>query len=162
VIAIVGVLAALLLPVFSRGKEAARATACLNNLHQIGLALQVYVQDNNNRLPSMRDRSTISTNDLPGPDQVLASHLGGSSNVWRCPSDLKLVFEQTGSSYSWNSLLNGQNEDHLKVFFIDNPQRIPVFFDKEDFHVARGPARAVNYLYADYHLKNLMELEGSR
>jgi hypothetical protein len=58
--------------------------------------------------------------------------------------------------------LNGQDSDHLKVFFIDNPQRIPVFFDKEDFHAARGATRAVNYLYADYHLKNLIELEGTR
>jgi prepilin-type N-terminal cleavage/methylation domain-containing protein len=162
VIAIIGVLAALLLPVFSRTKEAARATACLSNLHQIGVALQLYLQDNNNRLPSLRDRSTASTNELQSPDQVLASHLSGSSNVWRCPSDRKELFEQTGSSYAWNSLLNGQDADHLKVFFIDNPQRIPVLFDKEDFHILRGPTRAVNYLYADYHLKNLIELEGER
>ena len=162
VIAILGALAALLLPVLSRGKEAARATSCLSNLHQIGVALQLYVQDSNNRLPTVRDRSPGGTNDLPSPDLILASHLSGSSNVWRCPSDRKQLFEQTGSSYAWNSLLNGQNADHLKIFFIDNPQRIPVFFDKEDFHIARGPTRAVNYLYADYHLKNLIELEGGR
>jgi prepilin-type N-terminal cleavage/methylation domain-containing protein len=162
VIAIIGVLAALLLPVFSHAKEAARGTACLSNLHQIGIALQGYVQDGNNHLPTMRDRSAGGTNDLPSPNEILALHLSGSSNVWRCPSDRKQLFEQTGASYSWNSLLNGQDSDHLKVFFIDNPQRIPVFFDKEDFHAARGAARAVNYLYADYHLKNLIELEGSR
>ena len=44
VIAIIGALAALLLPTFARAKEGARATACLSNLRQVGFALQIYVQ----------------------------------------------------------------------------------------------------------------------
>src|SRR5262245_61988791 len=48
VIAIIGILAALLFPILSRGKEAARSTACLGHLHQIGLAVQLYVQDSRN------------------------------------------------------------------------------------------------------------------
>ena len=55
VIAIIAILAALLLPALSRAKESGRATACLSNLRQIGIALQLYVGDNNNRLPFMRD-----------------------------------------------------------------------------------------------------------
>jgi prepilin-type N-terminal cleavage/methylation domain-containing protein len=51
VIAIIGILAALLLPVFGRAKEAGRATACVSNLHQIGVALQVYVDDNHQMPP---------------------------------------------------------------------------------------------------------------
>ena len=49
VIAIIALLAALLLPALGRAKEEARATVCLGNLHQIGLALQIYVQENNNK-----------------------------------------------------------------------------------------------------------------
>ena len=134
VIAIIGVLASLLLPVLSRAKEAARATACVSNLHQIGLALQVYVDGNHNRLPVMRDQlmdaNQPATNNLPGVEVVLRSELG-NTNVLRCPSDRKGIFEQTGSSYSWNSLLNGQDADHLKVFGMNfDPHAIPVFFDK--------------------------------
>src|SRR5216110_2964625 len=81
VIAIIGILAALLFPLLSRGREAARSTACLGQLHQIGLGVQLYVQDSRNRLPFMRDKSLGATNDLPSPDQVLAAHLGNSSNV---------------------------------------------------------------------------------
>jgi prepilin-type processing-associated H-X9-DG protein len=159
------VLAALLLPVFSRGKEAARATACISNLHQIGLALQVYVDNHHNRLPVMRDRSadtnSAPSNALPSVDVVLKTELG-NLNVLHCPSDRNGIFEQTGSSYSWNSLLNGEDADHLKVLGLNfSPQAIPVFFDKEGFHAARGLDKAVNYLYADGHIKNLLTIEGT-
>jgi prepilin-type N-terminal cleavage/methylation domain-containing protein/prepilin-type processing-associated H-X9-DG protein len=165
VIAIIGVLAALLLPVMGRAKETARATACVSNLHQIGLALQIYVDGNRNRLPVMRDRLVgthqPATNAPPGVEVVLRSELG-NTNVLRCPSDNKGIFEQTGSSYAWNSLLNGQDADHLKVLGMNfDPHAIPVFFDKEDFHAARGPDKAVNYLYADGHIKNLLAIEGT-
>lgn len=165
VIAIIGLLAALLLPVLGRSQEAARATACISNLHQVGLALQIYVDGNNNRLPVMRDRSADTnapaTNALPSVDVVLKTDLG-NPNVLRCPSDREGIFEQTGSSYSWNSLLNGQNADNLKVLGMHfNPHAIPVFYDKEGFHAARGPDKAVNYLYADGHIKNLLTMEGT-
>ena len=159
VIGIIGLLAALLLPVFSRGKESARGAACLNNLHQIGLGLQLYVGDNQNHLPVMFDWSPSNSN-APTMNQVLFSHIG-SSNVFRCPSDRKGLFESTGSSYSWNVLLNGQNAEHLRMMGMDfNLHEIPLVFDKEDFHRARGKVKGVNYLYADQHIKNLMELEG--
>ena len=165
VIGIVAVLAALLLPVLSRAKESGRSTACISNLHQVGLALQIYVDGNNNRLPVMRDRSmdtnSPATNALPGVEEVLKSELG-NTNVLRCPSDFEGIFERSGSSYSWNSLLNGQSADNLKVLGLNfNPHAIPVFFDKEGFHAARGSGKAVNYLYADGHIKNLLTIEGT-
>ncbi|MBI3876277.1 MAG: type II secretion system protein [Verrucomicrobia bacterium] len=64
VIAIISLLVGMLLPVISRSKEAGRSTACLNNLRQMGIAIQVYVQDNNNRLPWMRD-AVYGTNSIP-------------------------------------------------------------------------------------------------
>jgi prepilin-type N-terminal cleavage/methylation domain-containing protein/prepilin-type processing-associated H-X9-DG protein len=165
VIAIIAILSAILLPVLSKAKEAGRGTACLSNLHQIGLALQIYVSENNNRLPIMYDQ-VISTNPAPTNstatvDVVLRNHLG-NTNLLRCPSDPK-SFQQTGSSYAWNSLLNGQDAEHLHVFGIDfNPHQIPIFFDKEGFHAARGPGKEVNYLYADGHIKKLLEMQGTK
>ena len=166
VIAIIAILAALLLPTLGRAKESARAIACLSNLHQIGIALQIYVSENNNKLPVMRDVSTdpavAATNTFPAIHKVLVTQLG-NTNVLRCPSDLQKFFEQTGSSYTWNSLLNGEDADHLVVFKIHfDPHEIPVVFDKEDFHKARGPNKAVNYLYADGHIKNLLTIEGTK
>jgi prepilin-type N-terminal cleavage/methylation domain-containing protein/prepilin-type processing-associated H-X9-DG protein len=51
VIAIVGVLAALLLPALSMAKASAHATTCKNHLHQMGLALKMYVDENDHRYP---------------------------------------------------------------------------------------------------------------
>jgi prepilin-type N-terminal cleavage/methylation domain-containing protein/prepilin-type processing-associated H-X9-DG protein len=45
VIAIIAILAAILFPVFAQAREKARQTSCLSNTKQIGLALQMYVQD---------------------------------------------------------------------------------------------------------------------
>ena len=164
VMAIIGVLAALLLPALSRSKESARAVACVSNLHQIGVALQLYIQENNNHLPVMRDVST-STNPptpvLPGPNTVLAAQLGNAA-VLDCPSDNQGLYQQTGSSYSWNSLLNGQNADHLQVLGLNfKPNEIPLMYDKASFHIARGPAKGVNYLYGDSHIQNLLVVEGT-
>lgn len=46
VIAVIAVLAALLLPALTRGKVSARRIQCANNLHQFGLAAQMYWDDN--------------------------------------------------------------------------------------------------------------------
>ena len=168
VIAIVAVLAALLLPAISRAKESGRGAACMSNLRQIGIALQLYVQENANRMPLMRDRSigtNVVTDPLPSPDTVLSNQLGNIL-VLKCPSDSasKPVYYETGSSYSWDSMLNGQNADDLKLAILPSlgQHQIPLFVDKDAFHKARGPKREVNYLYADGHIKNLFEAEGAK
>ena len=156
VIAIIGTLAALLLPVLTLAKARGRTTVCLSNLHQVGVALQVYVGQNNNRLPEMYDRTTNSmdTNNLPSVDTVLAGQLG-STNVLRCPADNQQIFETTGSSYAWNYLLNGQDASHLNLLGLPFPlSKIPVFYDKQSFHPASGANPGINFLYADQHIQS--------
>jgi prepilin-type N-terminal cleavage/methylation domain-containing protein/prepilin-type processing-associated H-X9-DG protein len=51
VIAIIAILAAFLFPVFTAARDKARQTTCLSNLKQIGFALQMYLQDYDERLP---------------------------------------------------------------------------------------------------------------
>jgi len=167
VIAIIAILAALILGPVTRSKEAAKGAACISNLRQVGIALQLYVDANNQRLPTMYDKPVVvDTNQPPTNAQasveiVLQSDLG-NTNVLRCPSDKNQIFERTGSSYSWNFFLNGQRSDDLSAVGLKfDAHAIPVFYDKEKFHEARGANKAVNYLYADGHIKNLLAIEGT-
>jgi hypothetical protein len=141
-------------------------------LRQCGLAIQLYTQDYRNRLPEMRDQTpeaytnslketTRNPTNVYGPELVLKPYLG-NTRVLKCVSDREQLFETTGSSYSWNSLLNGQNAEQLSVFEIQfESHQMPLMFDKEKFHAARGDAKAQNFLYADGHIKNLLAIEGT-
>jgi prepilin-type N-terminal cleavage/methylation domain-containing protein len=51
VIAIIAVLAALLLPALAQAKASAQRTKCVSNLKQIGCAIQMYVDENDDTLP---------------------------------------------------------------------------------------------------------------
>ena len=51
VIAIIAILAAMLMPALSRARDAARASTCINNLKQVGLALSIYCDNNADFFP---------------------------------------------------------------------------------------------------------------
>jgi prepilin-type N-terminal cleavage/methylation domain-containing protein/prepilin-type processing-associated H-X9-DG protein len=55
VIAIIGILAAILIPVVGSVRESARATQCASNLRQVALGLLMYAQDNGGLAPPGRD-----------------------------------------------------------------------------------------------------------
>ena len=54
VIGIISLLAALLFPVFERAREQGRGAACLSNLRQVGMSLQLYLQDYDEAYPMNR------------------------------------------------------------------------------------------------------------
>ena len=83
VIAIIGILAALLLPAISQSKKRAQQTQCANNVSQLGLALQLYVADNNTDYPlalswSGRIGVFIHENSQTTNDS--------QRSIWLCPS----------------------------------------------------------------------------
>lgn len=55
VIAIIGILAAILIPVLGSVREQARRAACGSNLRQISTAIHQYANDNNDRMPPIAD-----------------------------------------------------------------------------------------------------------
>src|SRR5438034_292761 len=63
VIAIILVLAALLLPALARAKEQAHRTVCLNNLRQLGIAMQMYWGDNADTSPAANSSGNVWKSD---------------------------------------------------------------------------------------------------
>jgi prepilin-type N-terminal cleavage/methylation domain-containing protein/prepilin-type processing-associated H-X9-DG protein len=56
VIAIIGILAAMLLPSLSKAKGKATSISCVNNLRQLGLAMQMYLNENDDFYPPRPQR----------------------------------------------------------------------------------------------------------
>jgi prepilin-type N-terminal cleavage/methylation domain-containing protein/prepilin-type processing-associated H-X9-DG protein len=66
VIAILGILTALLLPAVSRAKDSGRSTYCRNQLRQMGVALHMYVHDQNGMYPYYLGPAGASYGDATG------------------------------------------------------------------------------------------------
>ena len=66
VILIIAILAAILFPVFGRVREKARQMACISNLKQIGIALILYLDDNEQNYPVMNTAEGAAAGDTDG------------------------------------------------------------------------------------------------
>jgi prepilin-type N-terminal cleavage/methylation domain-containing protein/prepilin-type processing-associated H-X9-DG protein len=113
VIAIVGVLAGLIVPIVGRVRANARFTGCASNLRQIGILFQLYSQDNKGCLPY-----AVSAVDGYSWDYHLAQYATNEEtksgavpvSVFSCPSsDRKSRGTFDGAAYGSNIILLGNN-----------------------------------------------------
>jgi prepilin-type processing-associated H-X9-DG protein/prepilin-type N-terminal cleavage/methylation domain-containing protein len=80
VIAIIGILAAILIPVVSAVRESARSAQCMSNLRQIGQGIQLYAEDHGGRAPMARNVSDDGTGGpAPGGPN---SHMTFHYTIW--------------------------------------------------------------------------------
>jgi len=93
VIAIIGILAALLLPVLSKAKQRAWTTSCLSNLHQIGLGMKMFADENDELYPESGGtiywNATDPTTQKQSWMQQIFTYVG-STNVYNCPGNIQL------------------------------------------------------------------------
>jgi prepilin-type N-terminal cleavage/methylation domain-containing protein len=80
VIAIIAILAAMLLPALASAKETARRISCLNNLSQLSIAAQLYVNDNQGFYPPRSDTDRW-------PDKFYVNY-GKNIKLLLCPTDV--------------------------------------------------------------------------
>ncbi|MFM1768007.1 MAG: hypothetical protein RJA22_536 [Verrucomicrobiota bacterium] len=158
VIAIIAILASLLLPAIARAKDKARDTQCISNLKQLGVAVFMYADENEGRLPSadpLVGNPVDPANPKPRICDLLARHVGYNSNsmptsvsVFRCPKDNRGYFEAQGSSYQWEYIMNGRTIESR------TSERTPLMYDYENFH-SGGTNGGKFVLYGDSHVARL-------
>src|SRR3954451_6793749 len=105
VIAIIGILASMLLPSLARGKAHAKMTTCLNNMRQIGLSLEMFVNDRQRYPHSLGGREIPDEFACGKPleqrleemrSRALANYINPYSKVWECPEDKGMDFRPDG------------------------------------------------------------------
>jgi len=97
VMGIIMILASMLLPSLSQGRERAREMQCINNLRQIGLATKLYWDDHGWKMAWVtggRDPlpGCLTTNHRTAVERTLFRYLG-PSEVFRCPRDKGKISE---------------------------------------------------------------------
>ena len=160
VIAIIAILAAILFPVFSRAKESAQLTTCLNNLKQWSMGMQRYMDDNNGRFAYGGWCSQSPHNTMPPPlgiggkyktvYEALGSYVGNNQKIRWCP--VSLAKHPELKSYGWsyfyycghngapNSMVKNIDKCYLCGYSASDvaaPSKKPMFIENRAAHAYR-------------------------
>jgi prepilin-type N-terminal cleavage/methylation domain-containing protein/prepilin-type processing-associated H-X9-DG protein len=119
VIAIIAILAAMLLPALAKAKAKAQATYCLNNEKQMGIGFILYKDDNGDVMPADASRSAGQKLEdwiywqgdpaFPLQQSPIIVITGGSSNLFRCPTDMNNNGRPAGDNYTFSYSVNSQS-----------------------------------------------------
>jgi len=153
VIAIIAILAAMLLPALSTAKGKGKRVGCVNNLHQVSIASQMYAADNDGKLaenppegtPAYEQSNTWVKGDMKVQAQATNfSYIqqgkffpyASSLATYRCPADPSTVngFPRV-RSYAMNSWMGSR--------YMETPAKQPEYrtFVRENEISLAGPAR---------------------
>lgn len=129
VIAIIAILAALLLPALSRAKAKAQRLQCLSQMKQLGLGIQLFVNDHDDKYPPAAYRTGDYMYQLSWDDYI-HRNIGGTdsdddlelgiTNPTKVPKILKCPADQIQVSISWGAFATRRSYSLNFAGFADN------------------------------------------
>lgn len=171
VITIIGLLAAMLMPVTQGIIVRARDTKCMNNLKQIGIAANAAANDNDNRYPIIEfdgDGNVVSETlgvDAKYMDEALKPY-GITKELLLCPVDVQgpknyLQSWAHNSSYMWSPYSEDTSSAAPSILSRRRgmttipTSRLQLASDWQALHVStdRGASPMIYAVYADGHVK---------
>ena len=101
IISIIAALVALLLPTLGEARRLARIVKCQHNLHGLGLAVEMYLQMNNDIMPVACQMPSLEISDDPPIAEAMKDALD-RPEILECPADRLGFYEAEGTSYEYH------------------------------------------------------------
>ena len=142
VVAIVAILAAMLLPALTKGRESARTIGCVSNMKQLSLVYLFYSNDNDDYLPcldniapegTVTNRYGQTINAKNWLDDLVEHYIGigqasvNPAKVLRCPNETAL--EDITTNYGLNYLIAAKNKSGIKTTSFSAPSLVGMLIE---------------------------------